>query len=300
MLYPNGHPFSDGLPENLDLLDTRVHKGKASLIIIDGQVGEGKTTLGVEIADYYNLKKSLPVIELTAQGPQYAKGGLEFIKKIGVCYQEKLPANLYDEAGDFNKRGSLTQFNAMLNRTFETFRAFKCVVILTVPDFSVIDQSLFDKGIPRLLLHLTGRTDKTGNYAGYSLYRMLLLRQKMGKLGQMKNYAYKLVQPNFRGHFLDLDPERSKQLDRVSTNYKLQILQKSEIKLDGLMTYPDMAVKLMKSISWVRNTANVLKVKPKRTIKSVKYFDPDALARITEHLDYVSENPKKMGRPKRE
>ena len=32
---------------------------------------------------------------------------------------------VYDEAGDFNRRGALTKSNAQLNRAFEACRAFK-------------------------------------------------------------------------------------------------------------------------------------------------------------------------------
>ena len=71
---------------------------------------------------------------------------------MNVCYQERFPAAGYDEAGDFNKRDSLSNFNAMINRTFETFRAFKIVVVLVLPSFSVLDNQLFDNMIPRLLL----------------------------------------------------------------------------------------------------------------------------------------------------
>ena len=42
-LYKHGLPFSEKLKQNIDELIQRVKNNKASLIIIDGGVGEGKT-----------------------------------------------------------------------------------------------------------------------------------------------------------------------------------------------------------------------------------------------------------------
>lgn len=296
-LYKNGLKFSSPLDKNLCKLIDRINNNKAALVIISGGVGEGKTTLGVHVLDYINSQKNMEAVSLDLQQhPQLGQGGLEFIKNLRICFEHKLPCTGYDEAGDFSKRGSLTQFNAMLNRTFDTFRAFKCIVVIILPNFNVLDQDLFDKNIPRLMIRCHDRSTKYGNFSAYSLYRMNLLRSYMKKFN-LKNFAYTKVRPNFRGHFLDLEPERSAMLDKLSTQSKFNILKKSEIKIEGLLTYPELAIKLMKSISWVRHSVATLKLKPNRVIKKVKYFDSDVLNQLAEHLDYVSENPKKKGRP---
>lgn len=291
-VYQNGLPFSQNLADNIKRVCDRVDNNKAAMIIIDGGVGEGKTTLGVHVLDYINYLRGLSPIDIPKQ-EQLAMGGSAFLKSMRKCYEKKLPCVGYDEAGDFSKRGSLTAFNAMLNRTFETFRAFKCVVVIMLPNMNVLDQQIFDNQIPRFFIHLKGRTTRTGNYYGFSLYRALLLRARMAKL-QLKNYAYALIRPNIWGHFKDLDPVRSKQLDKLSTTNKLDILRRSEVKIEGLMSYGELANKLMKSISWVRHTVADLKIKEARMIKQQKYFDQAALNRLASHLDKVSENPKNM------
>jgi len=288
LLYSNGLPFNGPLDMNLDKLIERVEKKKASMIIIDGGVGEGKTTLEVELLDYINAKKGFPKVEISKKGPQLGMGGADFLKKLRVCYEDRLPCIGYDEAGDFSRRGSLTSFNAMINRTFETFRAFKCIVVMALPNFDVLDQQILDNKIPRMLLHLKDRTQNTGNYYAYSLYKIMLLKYRMSKL-KIKNYAYSSVWPNFYGHFKDLDPDRSKQLDKVSIGNKLKILRKSEIKVEGLLTYPEMATKLMRSIIWVRNAVSVLKIKPAREIGRQKYFNPSTLGVLSEHLEKMSD-----------
>jgi len=297
-VYANGLKFDGCLDKALDNLIDRVEGNKASLIILTGGVGEGKTTLLVEIMDYINSKKGLKPIKLDIKDhPQLGQGGLEFMRNLRVCFQEKLPCVGYDEAGDFSKRGSLTQFNAMLNRTFDTFRAFKCIVVISLPNFNILDQDLFDKNIPRLLIRLTNRNQSYGNYSAYSLYRANLLRSFMKKFN-LKNYAYAKVTPNFRGHFLDIDPERSKKLDKLSTTSKFQILRKSEVKIEGLLTYQELAIKLMKSVQWVRHSVANLKIKHNRIINKIKFFDSSVYDQLSEHLTYLSENPKKKGRPK--
>ena len=287
MNYPSGLPFSTKLAENLDEQLARVDMKKASLIIIDGGVGEGKTTLLVHVLNYINNKRQLPAIVL--DGAQLSMGGVDFLKKIRAAYEEKLPCIGYDEAGDFNKRGSLSNFNSTLNRTFETFRAFKCIVVLCLPCFSVLDNHLFDIRVPRLLIHVHDRTNEYGNFDAYGLREMEWLRYWMRK-SPIKAYAWGRVYPNFWGHFLDLDPADGTLLDKISTKNKLEILRKAEIKIEGLLTYVELATKLDYSVDMVRKAVANLKIKAKRIVGKVKYFDNDALNLLGEHFENVQAN----------
>ena len=298
-LYPHGHPFSEVLCWNLDDLDNRVQGKKASLLIVDGGVGEGKTTLIVEILDYINSRHGHPVIELETEkgdaGPQLAMGGVQFLKKLTVCHEMKLVCIGYDEAGDFSKRGSLSRFNAMLNRTFDTFRGYRILVVIGLPNFNILDNNLFDNQIPRMLLHLSGRTGKQGNFDAYGLDEMNWIRYWMGKWPKHKTKAYGKVIPNFRGHFLDISPLRSKQLDRVSTKSKLEILKKSAVKIEGLLSYPELAQKVDRSVVWVRKAVSDLNIKHKQIVDRAKYFDPQVADQLSELLDDTAP----VGRPKK-
>jgi len=298
-LYNHGLPFSEVLSWNLQDLDARVRGKKASLIIVDGGVGEGKTTLIVEILDYLNSLHGQPVIEIEDDklnaGPQLSMGGADFLKKLAVCHEKRLVCIGYDEAGDFSKRGSLSKFNAMLNRTFETFRGYKILVVLGLPCFDMLDAGLFDNQIPRLLLHLSARSDYSGNFDGYGLDEMNWLRYWMQKWPKHKAKAYKKVIPNFRGHFLDLSPARSKMLDRVSTKSKLKILRKSAIKIEGLLSYAELATKCDRSVIWVRKAVANLNIRHSRTLGQVKYFDPDVANRLADLID----DTETRGRPKK-
>lgn len=281
-LYKHGLPFSQKLGENLTDLVNRIKMNKAAMLIVDGGVGEGKTTLCVEGADFVNSLFGLKPIELKRKyHPQYAMGGEAFLKQLVECFNKKFPCVIYDEAGDFNKRASLTRFNATINRTFETFRAFKILVILSLPSFSVLDNDLLLKEIPRLLIHTRDRRENYGNFQGYSLYRMMYIKEKMKKL-VVKSFAYNIVMENFRGQFLDLEPKRSKQLDILSTSGKKSILRKSEIDIEGLMSYATMSNKLGLSIKTLRMKVGKLKLRHKRIINRVKYFDNYTLDRLAD------------------
>jgi hypothetical protein len=277
-LYDNGLPFSSKLDENLDDLKERVLvNNKAALIIIDGAIGEGKTTLAVHCADY------LAGGEITFK-EQLAMGGQDFTKKLRVCFTKKYVIIIYDEAGDFNRRGSLTRFNAMLNRVFETYRAFKIIVILSLPLFAVLDNDIFDKQIPRLLIHCFDRRNDYGDYKAYSLYRMLFVKDKMQKL-TVKTAAYGMVEPNFRGHFKDLPPIRRRQLDLFSTKGKFDMLELADIQFKGLLSYDDIAKRLAKSVIWVKQKTSKLQITHKKIYKKKKYFDNSIIDRLVEETE---------------
>jgi hypothetical protein len=276
--YNHGLSFSTKLAENLDNLKDRTqNKKKASLIIIDGGVGEGKTTLAVQIAEYLQEGQ----IDFTKQ---IGMGGQQFVDRVTVCFSEKLPVVIYDEAGDFNKRGALTKLNAMLNRVFETYRAFKIVVIVCLPNFNVLDNQLFENKIPRLLLHNRGRTDRQGNFRAYGLYRMMYIKHHMkNQKIAVKEVAYDMVQPNFVGHFLDLVPERSKALDKLSTAGKLASLEQGQVKMDGLIDYKELSQRIGRSTNWTRIAVSKLKIKPSRVIKKTRYFSENCIDLLEEY-----------------
>jgi hypothetical protein len=266
--YKHGLPFSEILGVNLNDLRERVINKKASLIIIDGFIGEGKTTLAVQVADYLNGLDGFPPIKFDEQ---LSMGGDQFQQKLRICFSKGYHCIIYDEAGDFSKRGAMTKFNFTLNRTFETFRAFRIIPILCLPSFEVLDNSLFYKGIPRLLLNLSRRNNHQGNFEGYSYNRMMYIKKKMEKL-VIKPQAYSMTQGNFYGHFLNLPPERSKELDLFSTRGKLEILQRNEIESRGLLDYAMIGQRLNMTPRSARNYVVQSKIKAVTVIKKKKYF----------------------------
>lgn len=289
-LYDHGLPFTKELADNLDDQHVRVMQhGKASLILVDGGIGEGKTTLAVQCADYLNNKSGFPALDLSKDNDQYGMGGTDFLEKLRRCYEKKLPVCIYDEAGDFSKRQALSRFNAMINRTFETFRAFKIVVIMVLPSFAVVDNDIFDKGIPRMLIHCHDR-DYSGHFKVFDHVAMMYIRHAMKK-EVIKKKVYHYFTPNIRGHFLNLSEERSIQLDELSTGGKLDQLEQAQVKIQGLIGYKDIALRLAKSVTWARMCVNELKIKPVRLINRTKYFDESIIDILADyHLQHKKED----------
>lgn len=247
-LYPH-------LQRTVDLQLERINNNFASAIIIDGGIGQGKTTLAVQIVDHINNRLGLPILDLSKPRkyiPQYAIGGEEFKKKMRECYDQKLPVIIYDEGGDFSKRGAMSKFNKFLNRIFEVYRALKIIVIIVLPTMNALDSYFFENKIPRILLHAYGRDKNRTYFKAYSLNQMLRLRFYMRKF-ENKSAPYKFVQPNFIGNFYNLDPLRAEQLHKVSIEGKLDILgRESDTESEGYLTINQIATQLNRSNIWVR------------------------------------------------
>ena len=277
-------PFDKCLAQNVvDLLD-RVKLNKASMIIIDGGIGEGKTTLAVHLANYINSLNGLPPIALDIRNhPQLAMGGREFVSSIKQCYEQNLPVVIYDESGDYNRKGALSTFNAMLDRTFETYRAFKILVILTLPNMTVLENSLFYKNIPRLVVHCYSRTENYGCYRGYSLYRALFVKDKMRRL-VVKSYAYEVVNPSFYGQFHNLSPVLEKKLNDLTIAGKLQILQTNELGIHGLIDKRDIARRIGRTTGAISAILNKLKIKPERIVGRRGFYSESIVELIREKL----------------
>jgi len=254
------------LLENLYSLMDRIDKDKASMIIIDGGVGEGKTTLAVECADEISLKYNNEIADLKIQ---LAHGGEDLIKKTKQCYENGKRVIIYDEAGDFSKRGALSRFNGRLNSYFEKYRALRLLVILTLPNFDTLDNSLFDKRIPRMLLHCFKRNETRGIFKAYSLKRMLYIKVRM-KDEIIKFKAYK--SPNFWGRFYNLPDDRAEALRKITISQKLDSIISDKFREDLIGTNELLGHLGITKMGLYKNLKRI-GVKPKANIKRQNYYD---------------------------
>ena len=255
------------LKKNLDKQTQRIGDRKASLIIIDGAVGSGKTHSGVEIADYFNITN----IDLKKQ---YGIGGEEFEQKLKICVDQKLKVIIYDEAGDFSRRGAITKFNARLNRIFETYRTFEIIVILILPCMDILDGQLLVNKIPRMLINCHNK--KQGKYTrfrAYSLYRMFWLKKYFKDL-TVKPQAYTKVRPNFRGYFRPINPERALEIDEISGKGKRAELNKGE---NQIFNKYELAKMMSKGADYVARRLNQLGEKPYKKINNMNYWKPEVM-----------------------
>jgi len=229
---PFGLPFTPALALNLDQQKLRIENGKASLIIIEGIIGHGKTTLAIHIADYLNgAYEKLPDKKEWRLIPEkrieikkvIGLGGEDFFKKIRETYKEKGVVCVYDEAGEFSKRSTLSKFNQKMVQLFDVYRAFKICVIVILPFFHYLDNSLLQKGIPRFLIRIHNRTKTYGYFKVYDINQIEFLKHWLKK-SPVVSWAYSHVSPIYHGGFYNLDPARALELDNYQTAGKLNIL----------------------------------------------------------------------------
>lgn len=277
--------FSNPLPRELNHYINRIKNKKASLIIISGGVGLGKTTFAVHIANYINQQNTLDPIKLELKNhPQYSMGADEFKDYIDKCFINKLPCLIYDEAGDYDKRNALGTLNKELNRLFDTCRAFGVVPILCLPNIKVLDFRLFDKGIAILHLYITERVEpKKEDDEGYSIFNAYGLEQTNYILKILSNNrnlptykAYQYVTPGFKGAIWNLPKEQSTALDELSMMGKRQVVA----KIRGLMNYKEIAIELDISLKTIQAKIYDLKMKPYEKIGGKVYFNKDQIREI--------------------
>ena len=255
--YKNKLPFTESVMIQIDDQKIRVKNKFASLMICDGQMGCGKSTLAVEIVEYYQGK----AIDYENQ---YAMGGEEFIEKIERCINKNLPILIYDEGGDFSSRGAVTKFNKTLNRVFETIRAFKIAVIICLPCLKSLDNHLFINGVPRILFHCKREPNK--NYSSikvYDLYCMHMLRGIMSNNRIPPQLAYGKVSPNTWGFFKPLSSHKQNELDKISRGAKKDIYVKNVINNKDLVSMDDIATYFYVTKRRVRDYV--------KTVKNMKY-----------------------------
>jgi len=206
-------------------------------------------------------------------------GGDDFMRKLRAALDEdKINTIIYDEAGDYAKRGFQSKLNKMLNRIFDTFRTFKILIIIVLPMFAKLDKELFDKGIPRLLIHVNNRTKTYGQFSIYGVNRMSWLLYHMAKPTLInKKYAYKMTRPNSYGYFHNITPKRAELLDKLSTESKIGIFDEQLVFIDGLILTKEISRELGISISYCRNLIKKHGCKPTKLVKNKKYYSKNII-----------------------
>lgn len=280
----NTNLFSTGLawhpkhiiPSLAERIKIRSNKRKPNLIIIDGVSSSGKTTTAVHIMDEINRQHNLPPVDLSNECVQLGTGANDFIKKLKVCREKGLPCVAFDEAGEYNRRSWQSQLNKVMDSIIDTFRAYNIAIIMILHDFSELPKHVWSTRIVSTLIHLKERKKSYGRAYLYSQKRIYWII-KYKKDVVYPEDAYNKEQPNARMVFKNLSEERAKQLDILSTKHKLNKLDSSEIKLNGLVCIKDVMERLGRSRDWVAKQLSVSKAKPKMVLKKVKYYDENIL-----------------------
>ena len=247
-------------------------ENKPGLVIIDGSSGYGKTTGAVQCLEMY---KQAPI----DYEKQYAPGGHEFQRKLEICMDKGLHEILYDEASDYNRRRAMTNFVIGLNRLWDTYRGYQILPFITLPLFKELDDTMFTKKIPRVLIHFFQKTNKCAYAKVYSLPKMLKLLQIMKRLERKcasPLFAYRMVEPNYIVQFKNLAPDREKQLADISMDAKRKINQQladPNGEIEGKMSSMQVCRELNLTLGKLSRMVHKHELKPFYTGKSTYYDD---------------------------
>ena len=174
----------------LDLLFHQ-HKNKDwdTVACICGDVGKGKSNLGLHMLEYWQKKL------YNECNPSDVKHMCldtnSFLKDLADC--KKVEFTIYDEAGELSSRSAMSKLNKMIMVTYQIIRADRIFTLLVLPDIWYID-SYFRNTRIKHLFHI----NKRGHVAYWNtskLKRLIALNETR----QMKNYY--IVEPCFTDTF---------------------------------------------------------------------------------------------------
>lgn len=226
--YESGLPFSYSLATALDSLIKQVRENnKACSICVDGAIGSGKTILAVQLADYMNGAYTKDGENHWSFNPEkaidfkenYGMGSKNFLKNLLICAKKGHRVLIFDEAGDFSKRGSLTKLNADINRAFEICRKFKIIIIIVLPNFFYLDRSIFDKQMIKALFRVNRQSNSYATWRLWGADGIDLIKYYTTKI-PIPSQAYNIVRAWNSGNTLPLTEERGCLLEDIGAKSK--------------------------------------------------------------------------------
>lgn len=251
--------------------------GLASLpvIYIDGGQLSGKTTLAVQAIDYVNKKTGKPEMDLEdVDNVQYAMGGEQFLKKLPEASKAGYRIVVYDEAGDYARKGAMTRFNKTMDMAIDKMRAWKCVIIFICHYFpKQVTSEMIDKGLASCLIHCISRNPNS-SFTSVKVYDKESISYMVNywiKFVKVPGHIYRLT-PNFTFDFHDITPERSRLLATLGMKKKKESWDLSEIRLNGLMTQQEIASQLRVSHSWVKTKLKLIGEEAEKVYKNKKFY----------------------------
>jgi len=261
------------------LLDDAIKEidGNASLpiIFIDGMQLSGKTTLAVQGVDYVNSKKGKGLMDLSqSDNIQYAMGGEQFLRKLPQASMQGYRIMVYDESGDYSRKGAMTRFNKTMDNAIDVMRVHKCIIIFICHYFpKQVPSEMMDKGLVSCLIHCVSRKPNQA-YTDVKVYDKESCAYMVNhwiKFVKVPGHIYRLT-PNFTFRFNDIEEHRSKLLATLGKAKKKELWDMSEIRLNGLVTQQEIASQLQVSLSWVRKKIKELEEEAEKTYKNKKYY----------------------------
>jgi len=289
-LYKNGFPWHRDFYTNCleEQIKERIEINMPSVILIDGGQGQGKTTLAVHTADYFNKKTGLPPLDLKINSHnQIGMGGVDFVSKFNRAHRSNVPVLIYDEAGDYSRGSTLTWFNLQMSKLFQKIRSANMHIILCLPNFNILDNRLFDDECIRGAIHCHSRqiTKTCGNFDVYDMEQISWIRHWYDRLPRARRHScYSMVSPLFQSHFKNLPKIRAKQLAILSNYGKDKERQSAEINMKGLISNKDIMRYFQRSYIWVQTMLHKYKLEPETKLGKVNYYSKSILDVLEKYI----------------
>lgn len=233
--------MDDTLRENIDDQVVRVRKGKASFILVDGELGSGKTNTGITIARH--VQPDFNMVNQVGRGTEQFIKALEYTRNheptfMCVGKAEPIKACVFDEAHTFNKKRTMSKMNQDINTIFNVCRHEKIIIILVLPHFSELDNGIYNTGAVRGLVHMRDMYKDYSdvlNYDGIAIENMLdyidRWKTKVGKR-KINRDCYKKARRSF-GH-VRLNKEYYKSIAVSSNIGKNDLIKQSMSSISSL------------------------------------------------------------------
>jgi hypothetical protein len=310
LLYDYGLPFDKPIANALDELIKRVKVlNKGALFMIDGTIGSGKTIGGVQFADYLNgayevqpdgTYKQIPENFINLE-VQYSMGSTDFTKKLLACHLTGKRVIIYDEAGDFSKRSSLTRLNGDLNRIFETCRSLQIVIIMIMPNFYYVDRSILDKEMIRGLARISRNSQRYSDAKIWGVEGINWIKFYSIKHA-VPSQCYNFVKPIMQAHILPLSNARMDEIQRISNKNKISIIKQIGNKSDApknCITKDEIVQKYGVNKGTLAIFLHNHKVKTIERVKNTSYYDANLIEKLHKVYGINTMPPENKGKDRR-
>lgn len=286
--YENGLPFKSNTHDNpesaffgqerirvfLEEQKQNIIKKKGSVFMIDGSSGSGKTTLAIHFAEYIEGR---PIVF----EEQVANGTEDFQRKFVESYKKGYNVLVYDEAGDADRKQTMSKMNRAISNVFRQMRAFRMIVIVCLPRFYGLESDLLQSGNIRALIHVNRNDMSRARFKMYRMSQFMHIKNWVKKLPNPMD-CYKYGHYQGVGEFLDLPPKRSAELENYSIGKKIVSIERTVTKNEGMVSGHEVAEYFGKSHRWVQLKLRDIEQVSTKTVNRIKYYDRSIIKKIEE------------------